>query len=101
MDLSIIIVTHNHSSFIKPCLLSVAAACRNLRAEVFVIDNRSTDGSAAVAKQSLPSAVVIENAARRGFAANSNIGLAHSQGRYALLLNPDTVVCPGALDVLL
>ena len=43
--LSVIIVNYNVKYFLEQCLYSVRAAVTGMDAEVFVVDNNSTDGS--------------------------------------------------------
>ena len=47
MKLSIVIVNYNVKCYVEQCLLSVERALCGLNAEVFVVDNASTDGSVA------------------------------------------------------
>ena len=42
--ISVIIVNYNVKHFLEQCLYSVQAAVAGLDAEVFVVDNNSTDG---------------------------------------------------------
>ena len=100
IDLSIVIVTHNHAPFVAACLNSLQPGAGSLAVEVFVVDNCSVDGSAAAAEAHFPAAQVIRNTTRQGFAANNNTAIRRSRGRYLLLLNPDTVVERDALETL-
>jgi len=61
------------------------------------VDNASTDGSVEMIKSQFPRAHLIENESNRGFAAAINQGLAIAKGRYALLLNSDTLVLDDAI----
>jgi len=45
LQLSVIIVNFNVKYFLEQCLYSVVKACKNIDAEILVIDNNSTDGS--------------------------------------------------------
>jgi glycosyltransferase involved in cell wall biosynthesis len=45
LQLSIIIVNYNVKHLLEECLTSVETACKNISAEIFVVDNASTDGS--------------------------------------------------------
>ena len=47
MHLSVIIVSYNVKYFLEQCLFSVQKACKNLDAEIIVVDNNSTDSSRA------------------------------------------------------
>ena len=92
MDLTIILVNWNTRDMLRDCLLTVEDSGRGLALEVIVVDNGSTDGSVAMLAQEFPQVRVIANAANRGFAAANNQGLAVARGRYAALLNTDTLV---------
>ncbi len=100
VDVSAVIVTHNSAGVIDGCLRSLREAAGDLGLEVFVVDNASTDGSAAVARTVLPQATVIENAENRWFSAANNQAMRRSRGRYVLCLNPDTVVGPRAIHLM-
>lgn len=47
MKLSVVIVNYNVKFYLEQCLYSVAKAAEGISHEVFVVDNRSSDGSAA------------------------------------------------------
>lgn len=100
VDVSIIVVSHEHASYLPVCLRAIPAAASGLSCEVIVVDNHSSDGSAAVAREVYPDATVISNDRRRGFSANCNTGIAQSTGRSVLLLNPDTEASPGSITTL-
>jgi|TARA_B100002003_G_C14047487_1_gene504549 hypothetical protein len=100
-DLSIIIVTYNSAAVIAPCLSSVAAHRSDLRVETLVVDNASADDTCEVVRQEFPWAKLITGHGNIGFAAGNNLGLAAAQGRFFLLLNPDTEIRAGALQALL
>jgi hypothetical protein len=63
---------------------------------VVVVDNASTDGSPDLARD-WPLVELIETGSNLGFGKAANIGLRMTAGEFVLLLNPDTVVWPGAL----
>jgi len=65
--------------------------------EVIVVDNASTDGSVEMVREEFSDVHLIANAQNRGFPAANNQGVAVAQGRYVLLLNPDTEVLGDAL----
>jgi len=98
--LSVIVVTHNHGAYIGPCLNALVPEIDRIGGEIIVIDNRSDDESAAIAR-SYPQVNLHINKQRRGFAANNNFGMAIAKGHYILILNPDTEVLPHALETLI
>jgi len=116
IDLSVIIVNWNTRELLAGCLESVAGSRLKVEGrgaepvtsnpqpstvEVIVVDNASSDGSAAMVRERFPWVTLIENAENVGFAAANNQGIPEATGRYVVLLNSDTEVRPGALEVLL
>jgi GT2 family glycosyltransferase len=112
VDLTIVIVSWNVRDLLRRCLQSIASqALRRPNecvwelgqrsVEIIVIDNASVDGSPEMLRAEFPGIRLIANDENRGFTAANNQGLALSQGRYLLLLNPDTEVQQGALEVML
>ena len=92
MDLSIIIVNWNTRTLLRDCLAAVQANLGALQAEVWVVDNGSTDGSVEMLIALFPRVRLIRNRENRGFAAANNQALRRARGRYVLLLNTDTLV---------
>ena len=98
--LSIIIVTFNSRGEIDACLRSLTEGIRVDRV-VVVVDNASTDGTAAHVRERWPGIRLVELGANLGFARATNIGVQQTFGELILLLNPDTVVGPGTIDRLI
>jgi GT2 family glycosyltransferase len=96
MDLTIIIVNWNTRELLRNCLESVETTVRTLSHEIIVVDNASTDGSAAMLRENFPAVRRIENSENRGFGAANNQALRVMTGRYALLLNSDAVLTENA-----
>jgi GT2 family glycosyltransferase len=92
MLLSIVIVNYNVRHFLEQCLLSVEKALKGISAEVFVVDNNSVDGSQVMVQEKFSWVKAINNRENVGFAAANNQAIRQAQGKYVLLLNPDTVV---------
>jgi len=90
MTVSVIIVSWNVRDLLKKCLESINKTMSGIEHEVFVVDNNSSDESAEMVKREFPNVNLIENHANMGFAHACNQALKISQGRYLLLLNPDT-----------
>lgn len=97
---SIIVVNWNTSALLRDCLMSVQAETRAAH-QIIVVDNASSDGSAAMVADEFPGVVLIANSDNRGFAGANNQGLLRATGRTVLLLNPDTIVLDGAIDRML
>lgn len=101
-DLSIVIVSWNVKDLLRRCLCSAAESLtcekgRGLSAQIIVVDNASTDGSVQMLREEFPHVHLVANEENVGFTGGNNQGLAVSDGRYALLLNPDTEVVGDAL----
>ena len=101
LDLSIVVVTYNSRDYVPGCLDSVSRAAGNFDHEIIVVDNASQDGTPELVRQQFPNVRLFANRHNRGYAQGNNQGMAQSRGRYILLLNPDTVVRPGALLAML
>ncbi|MGQ9625840.1 MAG: glycosyltransferase family 2 protein [Anaerolineae bacterium] len=113
-SLGVVIVSYNTRELLKKCLTSLEAELRRLApkfsARTFVVDNASPDESAEMVRQDFPQMNLIANEENRGFAAANNQALramgfeTETPGPlpdYVFLLNPDTIVEPGALEALL
>jgi GT2 family glycosyltransferase len=124
IDLSICITSLNASDYLRDCLSSIRqqtshlcwvgdsldgpdpfgesqpAAPGRLSIEIIIVDNGSTDDSLTMLQREFPAARLIQNSQNEGFAHPSNQALQASQGQYMLVLNPDTLVLPGALNTL-
>jgi hypothetical protein len=96
IDVSIIVVSWNVQALLRRCLASIFAADRP-RLEVIVVDNASSDGSAAMVRAEFPAVRVIANATNVGFPAGNNQGFDAARGRYVMALNPDTEIVGDAL----
>ena len=97
MDISVIIVSYNTADLIGPCLTSVLDQT-GVDKEIFIVDNASPDGSAALINKAFPAIHLIANEENRGFAVANNQAIAHCRGRYILFLNPDTVLKENCLS---
>lgn len=100
MDVSIIIVSYNTRDLTLDCLRSVYAETSGIEFEVLLVDNASTDDSAAAIAAKFPQVRLFTRSDNIGFAAANNIASNYARGAWLLLLNPDTVVLDGAVDKL-
>ena len=91
MELSIIIVNYNTRPFLQRCLATLATTT-TLPHEISIVDNHSTDDSAAwLHSLNAPHTRVIFNSENRGYAAACNQGLARATGRYLVTMNADVI----------
>jgi N-acetylglucosaminyl-diphospho-decaprenol L-rhamnosyltransferase len=99
-SLAIIIVTYNSAQEIDACLESLVGHTSPFPTSITVVDNASPDGTAAHVRKGWPSVQVIDSGGNLGFAKANNIGIRATTSDYVLLLNPDTVAPPGAVQTL-
>jgi GT2 family glycosyltransferase len=97
---SVVIVNWNGGELLRSCVRSVfAQSYRPL--EVILVDNGSSDGSAAAIRADFPSIIPLALETNIGFAAGSNRGVEAATGAYVVLLNNDTEVEEGWIPGLL
>ncbi len=113
MDLSIIIVSWNVSTLLAKCLDSILESGvqivapngetygQGLRTQVIVVDSASDDDSVEMIRTKYSWVYLFAQSENVGFVRGNNIGFEHAQGRYIMLLNPDTEVQAGALGRLI
>jgi len=124
IDLSICIPTLNASTYLRNCLKSIceqdaylywvdaipanqitpsspSTGDSRLNFELILIDNASTDDTLTMLQADYPTAHLTMNEKNEGFTRPINQALRQSRGRYMLVLNPDTIVLPGAFNELI
>ena len=132
MNLAIIIVSWNVRDLLAACLRSLFEdlARSHIKAEVWVVDNASADGSPQMVAEEFPQVRLIASQENLGFAAGNNLALrevgirncekpngqivipnsqfathnsqpATRNSQFVWLLNPDTEVRPGAATALM
>ncbi len=99
---SIIIPVFNNLTLTQACLESLASVTANVPHEIIVVDNASTDGTAAYLKdhEKNGSLRVITNSSNQGFAHACNQGAQNARSSLLLFLNNDTRVTDGWLKAL-
>ena len=126
-SLAIVIVSYNTRDLLRDCLRSIGPGGAACALDIWVVDNASRDGSAGMVRAEFPGVHVIDSPRNGGYAYANNLALreiVRTEGtglrtelmlssaqssvlspqsyapNYILLLNPDTIVPPGALDAL-
>ncbi|MBP7102875.1 MAG: glycosyltransferase family 2 protein [Bacteroidales bacterium] len=94
---AVVILNWNGTKFLRQYLPSVVDYSLP-SAEVFVIDNASTDESIAFIQQNFPQIHIVTNDRNYGFAQGYNEGLKHIDAEYYCLLNSDVEVSPDWLE---
>lgn len=98
IDLSIIIVNWNCIAYTEQCLASIRDHSNGIDLEVIVVDNDSADAPCSTLLEKFPKTKLILSKENIGFGRANNLGVRHSEGRYLLFLNPDTVVLRDSLQ---
>ena len=100
-DLSVIVVTWNTAAMAEVTVRRVLERSGALSVEVLVVDNASTDGTAASLRRAFasePRVTVLDAGGNLGFPRANNLALDRARGRHVLFLNPDTEVGEGTLE---
>src|SRR6188472_2429106 len=102
VELTFCVVNTEQRELLVRCLDAIAAERDALafETEVLVLDNASHDGSATAARRHRVAPEVVGLDRRRGKGENDTALLQRAQGRYALLLNEDSELRPGAVTAL-
>lgn len=98
---SVIIPTYNHQGLLRETLQSLAQQTYPRdRFEVIVVDDGSTDGTAAIAAETFPFALRLVRQSNQGDAMGRNVGAQHSDADILVFLDDDIVVEPDYLTYL-
>jgi GT2 family glycosyltransferase len=90
---SALVVSNNAKDQLLQCLHAFFASA-DVPVEAVVVDNDSSDGSAAAVTDEFPQATVLVQPKNRGYGRAANEGLERCNGRFVLLLSPDVIVEP-------
>jgi GT2 family glycosyltransferase len=103
MDLSIIIVSYNVKDFLRGAIASAqrSLAAGEIEGEIIVVDNNSSDGSAAMVRSEFPEVQLHGLNENIGFGRANNLALKKAGGDFQLLLNPDTILGEETLRTML
>jgi GT2 family glycosyltransferase len=99
-SLAVVIVSFNVRDELDACLASFVGHTDPFPTTVTVVDNASSDGTPDMLRRKWPSAQIIQTGENVGFARANNIGIRATSSEFVLLLNPDTLVPPGSIQVL-
>ena len=98
MDVSIILVNYNTKEMTKECVDSIYEHTIGLSFEVILVDNASSDGSQEFFSHD-DRVHFIESGSNLGFGRANNLGLKSATGKYAFLLNTDTLLKNNAVKL--
>jgi GT2 family glycosyltransferase len=98
---AIAVVSWNTRGLLDDCLRSLQPESRSGRADVWVVDNGSSDGSADLVRERHPWATLIASERNLGFGAAVNLVAERTDHPWIAPVNADIRLRPGALQILL
>ena len=99
-SVAVVIVSYNVRDELQACLCALPGGSAKRTLQVTVVDNGSSDGTEEMVAAEWTGVQLIANRHNLGYARANNVGIRATTAPLVLLLNPDTVVRPGALDIL-
>ncbi len=93
-DLSVVVITRNRLEKLKRCILSIKSSLPE--AQIFVVDNGSTDGSVGYLKDERIVETVFSKT-NMGVAAARNVGISKASNRFVMLIDDDAWI--GEIDI--
>jgi GT2 family glycosyltransferase len=100
IDVSICIITYHARDFLRDCLRSIYGTVGSVSFEIIVVDNHSEDGTVEMLRSDFSDVHLLVNDQNTGYTRPNNQAMRVSQGRYILLINPDTLVEPNTITEL-
>jgi GT2 family glycosyltransferase len=100
VDLTVIVPNYNTQDLLQHCLESVFEHTSGISFEVICVDDNSQDGSADMVAENFPQVILLRNKQNQSYAKNINQGIRRARGRYACLLDSDTLLIGNALEAL-
>ncbi len=94
----VIVVNWKGRPFLPRCLTAIEAS--SIRTHTIVVDNASGDGSAEYVSQNHPDAELLLLKQNHGYAGGANVGLEAATAPFAMILNPDVILAPDHLEIL-
>ncbi len=106
-ELSIILIGYNNKRFLKPCLEALERQTLGAKRQgehpfsIYFIDNASSDDSVEWVLRHHPEVRVLQNRDNVGYAAAANQGIRMTKSKYVMILNPDLILTPDYLKIVL
>lgn len=97
--IAVVVVTHQSADHLRELTERLLAQLRE-DDELVIVDNVSTDGTPALARELLGAARVIETGSNLGFAGGCHVGVEATSAPLLLFLNPDSQPHPDCLSLL-
>jgi len=92
MNVSIVIVSYKMKGLTLNCIKSIKEAdWAGLNYEIIVVDNNSGEHLGDILAWQYPEIKFIQSSSNVGMGAGNNLGIARAQGKYVVVMNPDTI----------
>lgn len=101
MKLSIIIVAYKTKDRLFNCIVSIKNSNPKTKYEIIVIDNDEKSIIKNEIEKRFPSVQYLKSKENKGYGAGNNLGAKCALGEFLFFLNPDTVIFPNTIDVLI
>ncbi|MFA6536930.1 MAG: glycosyltransferase family 2 protein [Patescibacteria group bacterium] len=101
MKLSIVILNYKMKGLVKNCLRAIFESIDLPEMEILVIDNASNDGIEEMLKEEFPTVKFIQTGSNLGMGGGTNVGIKNAMGEYVLILNPDILISPDSIKIML
>lgn len=98
MDISIVIVNWNTGELLYNCVESIVKNNKTINYEIIIVDNNSSDRSCDNIERDFKNVKIIYSKENLGFSKGNNLGIEEAQGKYLLLLNPDTLILDNSIE---
>lgn len=97
---AVVVINYETGPLLLECVRSLVADVRANDDEIVIVDNGSTDGSAAAVALEFPNIPIIDPGGNVGYSAAANRGIAATRAALVAVLNPDTIVGAGTIDAM-
>jgi N-acetylglucosaminyl-diphospho-decaprenol L-rhamnosyltransferase len=91
LDLTVIIPNYNTRGLLRNCIDSIYRHTEGISFEIVCVDGNSPDGSAAMVAKEFPNVILVRNQSNESYGRSVNQGLRMARGRYACLLDSDSM----------
>ena len=101
VNVSVIIVNYHSEKLIANCVQSIKEKTTGITYQIIIVDNESRPDGVVYLEQNLGNDVLIVPSEKNlGFGKANNLGAERAEGKYLLLLNPDTILDNNAIKIL-
>jgi GT2 family glycosyltransferase len=97
IKISIIIVHYKRFDLLLSCINLIYKSKTKANYEIVVVDNDERKTIGRKLKRKYPKVIYVKSSGNIGYGAGNNLGARRASGDYLLIMNPDTLIYPGAV----